>query len=179
MHRTLYLYERIVTFLNVSLSFLEFKVFWVLRVENMTVHDVFYKILSVWLWLAGIDPYLPTKESRNTWETTVAADIMTPQLRVMPFTFLPSRVTKFWVVWLVHFCTMQIFSFAAVNSPSATINILCLESWSTPARSKGQHQDWLPCFFQLHHEDDLRWRLHLPDISGAGLWGPQLSGVEL
>ncbi|KAK9519509.1 hypothetical protein VZT92_022235 [Zoarces viviparus] len=29
----------------------------------------------------GIDPYLTTKASRNTWETTVAADIMTPQLR--------------------------------------------------------------------------------------------------
>uniref|UniRef100_A0A8C2YVV7 Ring finger protein 213 n=1 Tax=Cyclopterus lumpus TaxID=8103 RepID=A0A8C2YVV7_CYCLU len=31
--------------------------------------------------LSGIDPYLTTKASRNTWETTVAADIMTPQLR--------------------------------------------------------------------------------------------------
>ncbi|KAM6938634.1 E3 ubiquitin-protein ligase rnf213-alpha-like [Lycodopsis pacificus] len=30
---------------------------------------------------SGIDPYLTTKASRNTWETTVAADIMTPQLR--------------------------------------------------------------------------------------------------
>ncbi|KAM9358387.1 E3 ubiquitin-protein ligase rnf213-alpha-like [Symphorus nematophorus] len=30
---------------------------------------------------SGIDPSLTTKESRNTWETTVAADIMTPQLR--------------------------------------------------------------------------------------------------
>ncbi|XP_044056409.1 E3 ubiquitin-protein ligase rnf213-alpha-like isoform X2 [Siniperca chuatsi] len=30
---------------------------------------------------SGIDPSLTTKASRNTWETTVAADIMTPQLR--------------------------------------------------------------------------------------------------
>ncbi|XP_063350782.1 E3 ubiquitin-protein ligase rnf213-alpha-like [Pelmatolapia mariae] len=29
---------------------------------------------------ATIDPYLTTKESRNTWETTVATDIMTPKL---------------------------------------------------------------------------------------------------
>ncbi|XP_038571429.1 E3 ubiquitin-protein ligase rnf213-alpha-like isoform X2 [Micropterus salmoides] len=29
----------------------------------------------------GIDPYLKTKASRNTWETTVAADILTPLLR--------------------------------------------------------------------------------------------------
>ncbi|XP_051231949.1 LOW QUALITY PROTEIN: E3 ubiquitin-protein ligase rnf213-alpha-like [Dicentrarchus labrax] len=30
---------------------------------------------------SGIDPSLTTKVSRNTWETTVAADIMTPRLR--------------------------------------------------------------------------------------------------
>ncbi|KAL7397817.1 hypothetical protein ABVT39_028331 [Epinephelus coioides] len=30
---------------------------------------------------SGIDPHLTTKASRNTWETTVAADIMTPRLR--------------------------------------------------------------------------------------------------
>ncbi|XP_059197009.1 E3 ubiquitin-protein ligase rnf213-alpha-like [Centropristis striata] len=30
---------------------------------------------------SGIDPLLTTKASRNTWETTVAADIITPQLK--------------------------------------------------------------------------------------------------
>ncbi|XP_071342169.1 E3 ubiquitin-protein ligase rnf213-alpha-like isoform X2 [Trachinotus anak] len=30
---------------------------------------------------SGIDPYLVTKESRNFWDTTMAAEIMTPQLK--------------------------------------------------------------------------------------------------
>ncbi|KAK6320904.1 hypothetical protein J4Q44_G00078800 [Coregonus suidteri] len=32
-------------------------------------------------WPAGYDSQLSTKEARNTWETTVAADIITPQLK--------------------------------------------------------------------------------------------------
>ena len=68
------------------------------------------------------------------------------------------------------------FPFSAVNSAT---NILCLGSWSVPARSTRQHQDWLPCFFQLHYEDDFWWWLYLPDVAAAGLSGPQLSGVEL
>uniref|UniRef100_A0A8C8GD14 RING-type E3 ubiquitin transferase n=1 Tax=Oncorhynchus tshawytscha TaxID=74940 RepID=A0A8C8GD14_ONCTS len=32
-------------------------------------------------WMAGYDSQLSTKEARNTWETTVATDIITPQLK--------------------------------------------------------------------------------------------------
>lgn len=58
------------------------------------IHDVFYKIPSFWLWLAGIDPNLTTKASRNKWETTVAEGIMTPQLKVRLFAihFLPFHI---------------------------------------------------------------------------------------
>lgn len=34
-------------------------------------------------FLATIDPHLTSKESRNTWETTVATDIMTAKLKVI------------------------------------------------------------------------------------------------
>ncbi|CDQ93826.1 unnamed protein product [Oncorhynchus mykiss] len=34
---------------------------------------------------AGNDPQLSTKEARDTWETTVATDIITPQLKASPF----------------------------------------------------------------------------------------------
>uniref|UniRef100_A0A8C4HVE0 E3 ubiquitin-protein ligase RNF213 n=1 Tax=Dicentrarchus labrax TaxID=13489 RepID=A0A8C4HVE0_DICLA len=45
-----------------------------------TVHLVI-KSLHELVQATGIDPSLTTKVSRNTWETTVAADIMTPRLR--------------------------------------------------------------------------------------------------
>ncbi|MEQ2234046.1 hypothetical protein ILYODFUR_027860 [Ilyodon furcidens] len=38
------------------------------------------QMLSVLLYLDNIDANLSTKASRNTWETTVATDIMTPKL---------------------------------------------------------------------------------------------------
>lgn len=57
--------------------------------------------------------------------------------------------------------------------------MLCLGSWSTATKSKGLHQDWLPSIFQLHHEGDLWWWLLIPDVSSAGLSGPQFSSMEL
>uniref|UniRef100_A0A8C8MEV5 RING-type E3 ubiquitin transferase n=1 Tax=Oncorhynchus tshawytscha TaxID=74940 RepID=A0A8C8MEV5_ONCTS len=40
-----------------------------------------YLMDSLFLGMAGYDSQLSTKEARNTWETTVATDIITPQLK--------------------------------------------------------------------------------------------------
>lgn len=84
------------------------------------VHDIFYKIPSVWLWLAGIDPNLTTKASRNKWETTVAEDIMTPQLKVKLFAihfyhftlfYPPLQVTMKPLYALIHTWCLSIYLF--------------------------------------------------------------------
>ncbi|XP_055725706.1 E3 ubiquitin-protein ligase rnf213-alpha-like [Salvelinus fontinalis] len=49
-----------------------------------TIHLIIRSILEspqTSPWMAGYDSQLSTKEARNTWETTVATDIITPQLK--------------------------------------------------------------------------------------------------
>lgn len=164
-----------------------------------------YITLSAWLWVADTDPYLATKISRNNWETTMASDIMTPQLRVTPFTYFYLFVCSFVYLYYLYILCPWLFSTLGeasknlkfvpglslalsffifsynhlVNSSGSTTSILCPGSRSAPGESKWEHQNRLPYFLQLHHEDSFQWWLFLPDVIGTGLSGPQLRCLEL
>lgn len=57
------------------------------------------KVLLIWSVLLpsdNIDVQLSTKASRNTWETSVATDIMTPKLKVTSLLLLTFSI-KLWI----------------------------------------------------------------------------------